>query len=147
MLKPWLGHQKSLTWGPSAISYQVFISTKRWFFLAEDTIINGKEARQIRCTPALSANASRISGANLPRNCTRTHSIFKRSAGYALFVLVITATKLLCMRVKMVMDRFRPLFWMPLFSDGPLFSGLFCDHQKSTKSGDQIVVLEPVSKV
>jgi hypothetical protein len=99
MLKPWLGHQKNLTWGPSAISYQVLMFSLR--------IINDKEARQTRCTPALSANASRNSGANLPGNCTRTYGIFNRSAGYALFVLIITATKLLCMKMKMVIDRFR----------------------------------------
>jgi hypothetical protein len=37
MLKPWLGHQKNLTWGASVISYQVLMFSLR--------IINDKEAR------------------------------------------------------------------------------------------------------
>jgi hypothetical protein len=71
------------------------------------SIINKKEVRQTYYTPALLVNALRNSGVNLPGNCIRTYSIFNRSTSYALFVLIITATKLLYIRVKIVIDRFR----------------------------------------
>ena len=72
------------------------ISTKRWFFLTEDTIINDKESsRSPWISHAPLADAERPLMINRRGSRMITHGITNRSAGLVHVVLVLRATKLL----------------------------------------------------